>query len=131
MDLWHNLSTIAHQLRTHHGPLLLLLDFDGTLAPIVPTPEKAALSLATKHVLQQLVRKNGLYVTILSGRQLPFLQKKVPIPGVLYVGNHGLEEEIFGKKISFALSKEQKTHFMQVKKDLKSIAAYPGVLYED
>ena len=69
--------------------LLLVSDFDGTLAEIVPEPNKAVGltdSLLALGRLAKLLAK----VVILSSRTNPELARFVPIPGVQLVGDSGL-----------------------------------------
>jgi len=80
------------------GKLLLLLDFDGTLAPIVARPERATLPVPTRRVLRRLARRPGLVVGIVTGRALADLRRRVRIPGALYVGSHGLEYTLPGRR---------------------------------
>jgi trehalose 6-phosphate phosphatase len=68
----------------------LLLDVDGTLAPIVPRPELAAVPSATRRALARLVGRYRL-VACLSGRPGAQAEALVGVPGIRYVGNHGLE----------------------------------------
>jgi len=70
---------------------LLLFDFDGTLAPIRPRPGQARLPAATRRVLQRLAAQADTQVGIVSGRSLEDVRQRVGLPGLLYVGNHGLE----------------------------------------
>ncbi|MEX1184284.1 MAG: trehalose-phosphatase [Gemmatimonadota bacterium] len=79
--------------RDHSGSLLLGLDFDGTLAPIVPWPGDAALPAALRPVLESLARRADTRVALISGRALRDLAERVGIDGVYYAGNHGLEIE--------------------------------------
>lgn len=72
-------------------PILLGLDFDGTLAEIVDSPEKALLSPATRGLLQALAVKPDVRVAILSGRALEDIKNRVDLPGIYYAGNHGLQ----------------------------------------
>jgi trehalose 6-phosphate phosphatase len=71
--------------------LLLGLDFDGTLAPIVPEPADAALSAETVLLLRELMDRDRTTVAILSGRSLGDVRQRVGLPGLIYAGNHGLE----------------------------------------
>ena len=48
--------------------LLLCLDFDGTLAPIVPDPADARMPGETRAALGQLISLPGATVAIVSGR---------------------------------------------------------------
>lgn len=69
--------------------LTLLLDFDGTLSPIVPRPEDAYLPARTRRILKKMSR--SLPVCIITGRPLRVIQKKMGIPGLYYGASHGLE----------------------------------------
>lgn len=81
-----NFSYIGH---THK--LALLLDYDGTLAPIAPHPDLATLPQETKNVLQRLSNHSDVYVAIVSGRNVENVKQMVGIEGITYAGNHGLE----------------------------------------
>nr|ARN79552.1 trehalose-6-phosphate synthase [Thitarodes pui] len=71
--------------------LALLLDYDGTLAPIAPHPDLATLPLETKHVLQRLSNMSDVYIAVISGRNVDNVKNMVGIEGITYAGNHGLE----------------------------------------
>ncbi|XP_028040249.1 alpha,alpha-trehalose-phosphate synthase [UDP-forming] [Bombyx mandarina] len=71
--------------------LALLLDYDGTLAPIAPHPDLATLPLETKHTLQRLSNMSDVYIAIISGRNVDNVKQMVGIEGITYAGNHGLE----------------------------------------
>jgi trehalose-phosphatase len=72
-------------------PILLLLDVDGTLAPIAPRPEYAIVPLATQRVLQELVRLPDLFIAVISGRAAADAAQLVGVEGTWTLGNHGLE----------------------------------------
>ena len=88
--------------------ILLLLDYDGTLTPIVERPELANLSEANRQLLKALARKNNFTVGIISGRALEDLKNKVGISNVIYAGNHGLEIEGPGIRFVNPLAEEFK-----------------------
>ena len=69
---------------------LLCLDFDGTLAPIVPDPADARMPGETRAVLDQLVSQPGVTVAVVSGRAAEDLQTRVGL-NVILAANHGLE----------------------------------------
>ncbi|RZF33427.1 hypothetical protein LSTR_LSTR009618 [Laodelphax striatellus] len=71
--------------------LALLLDYDGTLAPIAPHPDLAILPQETKHVLERLANMPEVYISIISGRNVHNVKEMVGIEGLTYAGNHGLE----------------------------------------
>ena len=69
--------------------VVLVTDFDGTLADIVPDP---ALTVARPEALQALSRLVRLLadVIVLSSRTNPHLESLVPISGVRLIGDSGL-----------------------------------------
>ena len=78
------------RLREDPGRAAILLDLDGTLAPIVERPEDAAVPDATREVLRGLVERYALVVAI-TGRPGPLGRELVSVAGVHVIGNHGLE----------------------------------------
>ncbi|MGH7465568.1 MAG: trehalose-phosphatase, partial [Longimicrobiales bacterium] len=75
------------------GSLLIGLDFDGTLAPIVPHPQEAALLPASRAALDALALRTDTHIALVSGRSLADLRRRVVLERVYYAGNHGLEIE--------------------------------------
>ncbi len=76
-------------LATARGPLMLVSDLDGTLAPIVEHAADARVPAPTLSVLDRL--SNGAKVAIITGRDLNTARRMVPVRGVIVVGSHGLE----------------------------------------
>jgi trehalose 6-phosphate phosphatase len=68
----------------------LILDVDGTLAPIVTRPELARVPEKTRTELERLAAAYRL-VACVSGRAGADAERLVGVPGIRYVGNHGLE----------------------------------------
>lgn len=68
----------------------ILLDVDGTLAPIVARPTDATVPAPTREILRRLVARYGL-VACLSGRPSDDAARVVGVEGIRYVGEHGLE----------------------------------------
>ncbi|HEY1317737.1 MAG TPA: trehalose-phosphatase [Gaiella sp.] len=68
----------------------ILLDVDGTLAPIVERPEDARVPEVTRHELARLATRYAL-VACVSGRPGDEVTRLVDVPGVAVVGEHGLE----------------------------------------
>jgi trehalose 6-phosphate phosphatase len=68
----------------------LVLDVDGTLAPIVARPELARVPAETQAELERLVAAY-LLVACVSGRAGEDARRLVGVDGIEYVGNHGLE----------------------------------------
>jgi trehalose 6-phosphate phosphatase len=69
---------------------VLFLDIDGTLAPLVDSPEAARTPASTRNLLQAL-RKTGASVVMVSGRSARDAHRVVghEFDGIL--GNHGAE----------------------------------------
>jgi trehalose 6-phosphate phosphatase len=77
--------------RMRDGHLLVALDFDGTLAPIVPVPDDAAILPAAHDALAELAARADTRVAIVSGRGLEDVRRRVGLDTLHYAGNHGLE----------------------------------------
>jgi trehalose 6-phosphate phosphatase len=79
------------ELRTFaESRVLLAFDYDGTLSPIAPTPERARLPAPTKRLLIRVAKHYPLVV--ISGRALADISERVADIDVRQVfGNHGLE----------------------------------------
>jgi trehalose-phosphatase len=70
---------------------LLFLDYDGTLTPIVTSPEMAVLSPRVREILRHISRHRLFKLAIISGRSLSDVRTLVGLEDIAYVGNHGLE----------------------------------------
>lgn len=87
--LWDALETVAPKVRRARA-LILAIDFDGTLTPIVDHPTRAALPARARRALRSLARQDGIEIAVISGRGLDDLRRRVGIPGIHYAGNAGL-----------------------------------------
>lgn len=68
----------------------ILLDVDGTLAPIVPRAGDAHVPDLTRRPLITIARQYGL-VACVSGRQARAARRIVALGSIAYVGSHGAE----------------------------------------
>jgi trehalose 6-phosphate phosphatase len=124
-------SEVAEQLRGARH-ILLLLDYDGTLTPIVERPELADLPEGTRRLLEALAGKQRLRLAIISGRALADLKQKVAIGNIIYAGNHGLEIEGRGFSFVSPVAEEAKPLLRQIYGELsQALGAIKGVLVED
>jgi trehalose 6-phosphate phosphatase len=73
----------------------LVLDFDGTLAPIVEDPQTSTMPEATAAVLRRLAGRLGR-LAVVSGRSAGFLLDRVGVDGVELVGLYGLDRAVDG-----------------------------------
>ncbi|HSL41371.1 MAG TPA: trehalose-phosphatase, partial [Desulforhopalus sp.] len=69
--------------------IAVFLDYDGTLTPIVDTPDQAVMAGDLRDALAALVRQCP--VGIISGRDLADVRAKVGLDSVVYAGSHGFE----------------------------------------
>ena len=115
-----------------HGRLVLVLDFDGTLAPIAERPELAAMPAATRAALRRLMSMPGVEVAVVSGRGLADVRERAAIPGIAYAGNHGMEIEGAGLRrmhpdaVAARPALEAAAHRIQ-----PELARIPGAFLED
>ncbi|MEE8424449.1 MAG: trehalose-phosphatase [Elusimicrobiota bacterium] len=85
-------ESFARRLK-RRGGVLLGLDFDGTLSPIVWHPALARLGARTREILRQFANHPKCPTAVISGRGLSDLRKRVGLRGLVYAGNHGIEIE--------------------------------------
>lgn len=72
------------------SPVLVALDFDGTLTEIQDDPDAPGLSEERRRVLAQVPHETRR-LAILSGRSLADLRIRIGIDTAICVGNHGME----------------------------------------
>ncbi len=105
---------------------MLLLDFDGTLVPLIDNPTGVTLDARVGRVLGVLVRQPGLNVYVMSGRRLADLRRLVKVRGIHLLGLHGWES----RGASLPPSQKQVLHDAKI-----WLAQYlppqPGITIED
>jgi len=69
--------------------LVFFLDYDGTLTPIVASPELAVISQEMKQAVIELSKIHT--VAVVSGRMREDVQNLVGIKGIFYAGSHGFD----------------------------------------
>jgi trehalose 6-phosphate phosphatase len=114
-------------------PRGLFFDIDGTLSAIAPTPESATLLPDVAELLEQL-RTRFDVVALVSGRAADDARRMVGLPGVLYIGNHGLER-IEGDAATVQVLPEAEPYVEAVNTTLDDLdatlaARFPGVHIE-
>jgi trehalose-phosphatase len=129
--LFSDRTRIKEELKGKY--VYLFLDYDGTLAPIMETPDKAFMPKETRNLLRCLSEMPNYKLAIISGRALNDIKKKVGLKNnIVYVGNHGFE--IDGPKIKFKspVPYKHKGNLEKIKAKLKkSFSSVKGVLIED
>ena len=89
---WRELQSargIAQALRAGRRQLVVFLDYDGTLTPIVSDPDAATLSDHMRDAVGKLSDKAT--VAIVSGRAREKLRNFVQLPELYYAGSHGFD----------------------------------------
>jgi len=69
---------------------VVIVDFDGTLAPIVADPPAARPLPEAAPVLGRLARHLGR-VAVVSGRPVDFLRRQLPVEGLVLLGQYGVD----------------------------------------
>ncbi|HYH27570.1 MAG TPA: trehalose-phosphatase [Actinomycetota bacterium] len=69
----------------------VILDFDGTLSEIAPTPEAAVPVPGARETVELLASRIGL-VAVVSGRRASDVRSRLGADGVRYMGLYGLED---------------------------------------
>lgn len=77
-----------------HSHRLLMLDFDGTLAPIVSDRAQAQLPNESFSALQRILGDTGERVAVISGRPLAEIHALLAELPVHLVGEHGWEDRL-------------------------------------
>jgi trehalose 6-phosphate synthase/phosphatase len=113
-----------------NGRIFLFLDYDGTLAPIAESPDKAAIS-HTMHTLVANVAAR-MPVAIVTGRGLDDIQQRLGIEKAIYAANHGSEIRANGETLVSQQSEQNRRVLEELLDRLRAaLAAFPGVIIED
>ncbi|MGF1510604.1 MAG: trehalose-phosphatase [Myxococcota bacterium] len=84
-QLWASLPSVPR--------LAIGLDYDGTLAPIVDTPEKAVATESIRRTVGDLQSDPRNLVAVVTGRSIADLARVFPVARSLWViGRHGMQQ---------------------------------------
>ena len=138
--LAHRAGSVRHAFRQwqalvprlQRNPLLLFLDFDGTLASIVPHPDAARLPAGVRASLAALRRLPACRVTVVSGRALADIRPRIGLRRLTYAGNHGLEMAGPGVRFQHPELRRHRRPLAALLPALRRrLRGLPGVLVED
>src|SRR5262249_26968254 len=124
--LFEQWSAVASRLRKAPS-VALFLDFDGTLAKIVPKPSQARITADTRRRLHSLANHRSVHVCVISGRDRATLRKLVAVPQVRYLGLYGWQN---GKRVGLdPLTRKS----MNLARELvaQRVHRLPGIQIED
>jgi trehalose 6-phosphate phosphatase len=82
--------TVLGPLADDPARAAVIVDFDGTLAPIVDDPPAATPLPEAAATLGRLARRVGR-VAVVSGRPVAFLRELLPVDGLTLFGQYGVE----------------------------------------
>jgi trehalose 6-phosphate phosphatase len=103
--------------------VLLAFDYDGTLAPIAPTPDRAGMRRTTRQLLARVSRRYPCVV--ISGRALDDITRRMRRIPLWYVfGNHGFEPAMPGARPSASTAE-------WLRRLREQLPDEPGVVIED
>jgi trehalose 6-phosphate phosphatase len=118
--------------RSHSGKLLLGLDFDGTLAAIVPRPADAALVDGAAPVLDRLAARADTVLAIVTGRAVADARTRTGLGNIHYAGNHGLEIEGPGLSWLHPSARASRATLDAMIAALQdALRPWPGIILED
>jgi trehalose 6-phosphate phosphatase len=110
-------------------PVLVAVDVDGTLSPLVPRADQATLLPGAAEALADLA-SHGVAVAVVSGRGLADLRNQFSWPSeIRLVGSHGLEDAAQPDVVPTAEERQR----MQAVRSLaeKAARSVPGTWIED
>ncbi|HJU65067.1 MAG TPA: trehalose-phosphatase [Gemmatimonadaceae bacterium] len=119
--------------RLHGVPLVVLLDVDGTLAPISSRPDAALVPPETRRIVAALAARTGVYVALVSGRAAADARRMVSVANAWVIGNHGYE--IAGpdgeEMVDPQAASYRATVALASRRLAPQLAPVPGVILED
>lgn len=107
----------------------IITDVDGTISPIVDQPDAAQVTARSRALLAALQGQAAL-VAVISGRAAADVQARVGLPGLVYVGNHGLERWISGEVETAPAAMPYRPQLEAVFAALQA-QGLPGMIFED
>lgn len=116
--------------------VLIALDFDGTLSPLVDDPQAARPIPEAAALVEQLGALDGVFTAVVSGRNLESLAQVYPAPRPsIQIGSHGAERVLptldAGGWQNAQLSGEQEQLLAVLTARLQKVAdSYPNVSLE-
>jgi trehalose-phosphatase len=119
--------------RLARSPLVVLLDVDGTLAPIAPTPEAAEVPAETRRTVAALAARPAVHVALVSGRSAADARRMVAVDAAWAIGNHGIETIAPGGEVSIdERAAPWRERLANAARALAGqLATIPGVFVED
>lgn len=124
----------ATEIRLAGRPLTVMLDVDGTLAPIAPRPDAAAVPPETRKAISALASCSGVHVALVSGRAAADARRMVGVAAAWVIGNHGYQ--LTGPQGEEVLSEPELEGYRRLVAQAAArieplVRTVPGVIFEN
>ena len=107
----------------------LITDVDGTISSIVDVPDKARVTPRNLELLAKLGKLLPL-AAVVSGRSAEDVYQRIGLPGLVYIGNHGMEQWQDGKAIVLPAAASYRDALLEATHEINPILV-PGMRFED
>lgn len=107
----------------------LVTDVDGTISPIVDVPDEARVSPRNLELLAELGKQLTL-IAVISGRSAEDIRQRVGLPGLVYIGNHGMEVWQDGEVMVSSAAAAYRDHLSAAIPEIKQVLM-EGMRFED
>lgn len=84
-----SVDLVLDRVRALERPLLVALDVDGTISPIVQDPDLAEIPAETLETLSELASATDLHVALVTGRDFDSLRRMEQLDGIWRAVEHG------------------------------------------
>ncbi|GAB3613731.1 trehalose-phosphatase [Humibacter ginsengisoli] len=102
--------------------LLVALDFDGTVSPLVDNPRDSRVLPAARAALNQLERMPDTWIAFVSGRPLAGLARVTEADDeALLIASHGVEVRLTGGAVDVGLTEEESARLEALAAELERI----------
>ena len=109
-----------------HDKLAVLMDFDGTLAPINANPVLTSFDPDSQRIFHELARNPAIFLAVISGRGVSDVRCRVGIENITYSGNHGMEIRFANQTYwQYPIPKEIKDNFPKLLSELNDTVSVP------
>ena len=122
MTTSHLPEAISQLART--GRLLVALDFDGTLSPLVDDPSQSGMLPEARRAIDELESLPDTWVAFVSGRPLDGLVRVTEADdAALLIASHGVEVRLTGGVVDVGLSVQERERIQALRERLTQIAS--------
>ncbi|XP_055857942.1 uncharacterized protein LOC129920587 [Episyrphus balteatus] len=112
--------------------LCVLLDYDGTLAPLCDNPANTVMDPELEKNLHLLAENPKVFMAVISGRGLKDVEGKVGIKNITYAGNHGIEiQSPDGSRQDYQLPEDVQKSYRSLVDELNKKLNKNGAWVED